>query len=377
MGLAAGRLSSTPPAEKRQTPRAKPLPSEPHIDEERFSVEYLTPEEYEEVHRMQVDVFTEHNVEARCAKISKTTWDGFSRLLNHGWEKVGLTQIVRDRSSNDVVAFLFCKEKGNEGEPLQIDFKELCEDSPGLRRIVEHGGYFCGKAHHPPRLGRALAIETGGTKSGYEGLGLATFLRHRLLRLAKQHGFHRLTVETSSMGTRHIYRDKLGFGVLAESRYYDWQAPDGTHPFRDEYKMPDDFLFTCQEKILKPEPDVPAAQQLHVTGAGCEEVNGVYLRLPGSRGTLGSTSDAWVHATRPDTYIANQDGESLGHPEWGKKWFLCGRRGWCYWKMTDDDGPPEGPWEMIPESVAETFKLGEPGDSPPPEVTLRVQGMGE
>jgi len=341
-------------------------------NDKRFAVEFLRLEDYEEVHRLQVDVFIEQNLETQGAKVSKWAWGEFSAWLNADWDKVGLTQIVRDRKAdNQVVAFLFCKETEFPDGPFVSNWDAITKDSPGLKRMVEHGSAVFNKSSRIACPIPCLSIETGGTRKGYEGLGLAKFLRQRLCELAKEKGFRRIKVETSSMGTRHIYKDLLGFETLAESRYVDWQAPDGSFPFRDgNFKMPDDFIFTCQHKLLEQlAVDVDAASEsIVVSGAGCDEVNGTYVRLLGSRGPDSSTVDCWMHAVRVNIFMANIDVAAAGHAE-RNAWVLYRNKGACYFKPTPhvtEKTPPSGQWELAPWAP---LLGGVPGEPPAPHIT--------
>jgi len=130
--------------------------------------------------------------------------------------------------------------------------------------------------------------------------------------------------------------------------------------------MPDDLVFTCQHKDLRDERGAANLPQVRVSGAGSKEVNGIYVRVPGGRGSFpGSTHDAWEHSSQPKCFLANTDGDAVGHPEWGKKWLLSWPKGVCYAKNdNDDDVPPEGGWEEAP--WVSLLKLGTPGEGPAP-----------
>merc|ERR1712060_589569 len=88
----------------------------------------------------------------------------------------------------------------------------------------------------------------GGTKKGYEGLGLQQRIRSRVFELALERGFDRMVAETINPATQHIW-EKMGGEKLASRPLSEGKVPDGSQPFPNLA-----IDFTVQEKVLRKRP---------------------------------------------------------------------------------------------------------------------------
>lgn len=221
-------------------------------------MEALREEDYQEVVELDTQVFCEQNPVLKFLGVSPSAWHDVEAYDTQGCLSSGLSLVARDlEADGKIVAFLMATHHDLRKPPP--DFTSALKDSPSLGKFFEFDGrvrwpgmFHEGYRHAAWFVGRSCRVAAGGTRAGYEGLGLGARLRARVVELARAKGYDVITVETIHSATQHIWSERLGFQVLSRAVFQDFRSHDGSAPFKD---MPGDTIeMTVQQKVLRSRP---------------------------------------------------------------------------------------------------------------------------
>jgi len=192
----------------------------------------------EEILNLEAVIFAKQNAVVRRVGISQEDWHRFAKGDSKGFERSGLSMVMRDReASGKIVAFVLGHTLGSAESASFQEMRRLCRKYPYAWDL--------GMVSFPTIL-RAYLLEwslvwvalqrrvarcaAGGTVAGYEGLGLQGQLRSEFIKLARIQGYDRIVVETISPATCHLWT-KLGFDKMGFKSWESRTRKDGCTPF--------------------------------------------------------------------------------------------------------------------------------------------------
>lgn len=195
---------------------------------EEFTVAALDPSDYPECLDMAVKAFTSRNAAIIHLKVPADELKAIFRKDTQ--TSIDLCLVAKNKSET-VVGFLLCN---------QCDFM-MDEQKPthsNLRHCYDVGEALYHRASRTTPIGLAsvargetLHVICGCTADGYEGKGIGTLLRSKLLLFAKERGFSRVLVEAISPATIHIWT-KLGYMLRSKTRLAEFRGEGGLKHFQ-------------------------------------------------------------------------------------------------------------------------------------------------
>eukprot|EP00747_Dinoflagellata_sp_TGD_P170713 gnl/TRDRNA2_/TRDRNA2_202975_c0_seq1.p1 gnl/TRDRNA2_/TRDRNA2_202975_c0~~gnl/TRDRNA2_/TRDRNA2_202975_c0_seq1.p1 ORF type:complete len:281 (-),score=44.88 gnl/TRDRNA2_/TRDRNA2_202975_c0_seq1:51-893(-) len=204
--------------------------------DERYVIDFMKPEDYEKVMELDDEVFVSQNAVIKELGISKEAWRMLETWDTCQWDTTGCSLVTRDKEKGgEIIAFAITAPHNLLREPDAKIFGAMAERSPGFLALFDVAGRTMKEAWSSEEAGlacsvagRTLRFVAGGTKAGYEGLGIQKKMRAKILDLAVARGYDRMTVETVNPATKHIWVDKFGFRILSEGCFSEASMPDGT-----------------------------------------------------------------------------------------------------------------------------------------------------
>jgi GNAT superfamily N-acetyltransferase len=207
--------------------------NQPERDDNEFKVSPLDVKDHDFCLDMAVDAFTSRN--ALVVHLQVPPDELRSIFLKDTKESVkqGLCMVAKNKNG-DIVGFLFCN---------QCDFMLPDADMTPRHSMLRHS-YDVGEAlyHRAARntsiglaqvaRGETLHVICGCSAKGYEGKGIGTLLRSKLLPFAQNRGFSRILVEAVSPATIHIWT-KLGYKVRSKTTLATFKGENGIKHFED------------------------------------------------------------------------------------------------------------------------------------------------
>lgn len=221
--------------------------------QQQFTISELRLDDLDKVLDLEARIFSSQNPLIQHCGLSAEEVRQLGEANASGWLASGCSLVIRDSQANGaIVAFALCEiwEPGFASAAASPLEEKIIAAKPSAKALFEVSGYLMAAAARSPALNvsswlsrRTLRFCVGCTLSGYEGLGLQSRLREKVISLATERGFCNIVVSTANPATEHLWK-KFGFEVLA------------TLPLSSLSLFPPGFHLelTFQQKVLRHAP---------------------------------------------------------------------------------------------------------------------------
>jgi GNAT superfamily N-acetyltransferase len=201
-----------------------------HHDE--FRMEQMRVEDYEACLAIAIQSFTTRNPVIKHLKVTADELESIFRKDTKDSVKAGLCMTAKSNKNDEIVGFLFCHQcdfmlpEEDEKPPVGCNLRHSYDAGEALY-LQAAWSYRTSIGLAQVARGETLRVVSGATAEGYEGKGVGTLLRCRLLEFARERGFRRVLVEAISPATIHIWGNKAGYELRAKMKLSEFVGANG------------------------------------------------------------------------------------------------------------------------------------------------------